>query len=105
MLACAAMPENARASARRVAARKAGMFKPWWDVAMLATESQQVVWLRFLRLAAGGPTAPAEARRMVAEKLAVATQAAVGIMTGESSSRVVARYRKKVRANRRRLMK
>lgn len=81
------------------------MVKPWWDLGMLAAESQQVMWLRFLKLTAGGSTAPAEARRMVSEKLAVAAQAAAGVMMGDSPSRVVKRYRKKVRANRRRLSK
>jgi hypothetical protein len=79
------------------------MFKPWWDMAMLAVESQQVIGLRFLKLAAGGPRASAEAQRMVSEKVAAATQAAAGIVMGESSTRVMKRYRKKVRANRRRL--
>ena len=79
------------------------MFKPWWDLAMLTAESQQVIWLRFMRLGAGGSRAPVEARRMVSEKLAVAAQAAVGAMLGDSPGRTVKRYRKKVRANRRRL--
>jgi hypothetical protein len=42
---------------------------------------------------------------MVSEKLTVAAQAAAGVMMGDSPSRVVKRYRKKVRANRRRLSK
>ena len=79
------------------------MFKPWWDLGMLAAESQQVIWLRYLRLAAGGSKASAETRRRVSEKVAVAAQAGLGVMLGDDSGRVVARYRKKVRANRRRL--
>jgi hypothetical protein len=79
------------------------MFKPWWDVAMLAAEAQQVIWLRCLKLAAGGPQARAEAQRMVAEKPAAAMQAAVGLMMGDTSAKTVKRYRNKVRANRRRL--
>ena len=79
------------------------MFKPWWDLGMLAAESQQVIWLRSLTLAAGGSRASAEARRMVSEKLAVAAQTGLGVMLGDDTGRVVARYRKKVRANRRRL--
>lgn len=81
------------------------MFKPWWDVAMLAAESQQVIWLRCMKLAGGGAAAPREARRMVSEKLAVAAQAAAGAMLGASPGRTVKRYRKKVRANLRRLSK
>jgi hypothetical protein len=79
------------------------MFKTWWSLGMLAAESQQVMWLRALRLAAGGSTASTEARRMVSEKVTAAAQAGVGIMMGDDAGRVVRRYRKKVRANRRRL--
>jgi hypothetical protein len=42
---------------------------------------------------------------MVSEKVAVAAQAGVGVMTGDTPARTVKRYRKKVRANRRRLSK
>ena len=79
------------------------MFKSWWDAAMLAAEAQHVMWLRLARLAAGGSKASAEARRMVSEKVAVAAQAGIGVMLGDSPGRVVKRYRGKVRANRRRL--
>jgi hypothetical protein len=81
------------------------MFKAWWDIGMLAVESQQVMWLRCMRLAAGGPTASAEAQRMVTEKLAVAVPAAAGILMGDSPDKVVKRYRRKVRTNKRRLSK
>ena len=81
------------------------MFKPWWDLATLAAESQQVIWLRCMKLAGGGPTASREAHRMVSEKFAVAAQAAVGAMLGDSHGRTVKRYRTAVRANRRRLSK
>lgn len=79
------------------------MFKAWWDIGMLAAEAQQVMWLRCMRLAAGGAAASAEGRRMVSEKVAVAVPAAAGILMGDSAVKVVKRYRKKVRANRRRL--
>jgi hypothetical protein len=81
------------------------MFKAWWDLGMLAAESQQVMWLRYLKLGAGGMQASAEARRMVSEKVAAATQAGLGVMMGDGHARVVRRYRRKVRANRRRLSK
>jgi hypothetical protein len=81
------------------------MFKAWWDVGMLAAESQQVMWLRVMRLASGGATASAEARRMASEKVAVAVPVAAGILMGDSAVKVVKRYRKKVRANKRRLSK
>ena len=79
------------------------MFQAWWNVGMLAAEAQQVMWLRCMRLAAGGATASAEAQRMVSEKVAAAVPVAAGILMGDSAVKVVKRYRKKVRANRRRL--
>ena len=79
------------------------MLKAWWNVGMLAAEAQHVMWLRCMRLAAGGSTAQAEAQRMLSEKVAFAAPVAAGIVMGESSEKVVKRYRKAVRANRRRL--
>ena len=84
-------------------AHTVGLFKSWRDLGMLAAESQQVIWLRCLKLAAGGPEASAEALRMVAEKVTVAAQAGFGALTGDTSAGTVQRYRAKVRANRRRL--
>jgi hypothetical protein len=77
------------------------MLETWWNIGMLAVESQQVMWLRCMRLAAG-LNASAEAMRMVTEKLALAEPATNGILMG-NSTRVLKRYRKTVRANRRRL--
>jgi len=79
------------------------MLATWWNIGMLAAESQQVMWLRCMRLAAGGPTASAEAVRMVSEKLALAAPAAAGVLMGDTATTVVRRYRRTVRANRRRL--
>ena len=79
------------------------MFRPWFDLAMLALESQQVIALRMLRLAAGGAGAQREARRMVSEKIVAAAGANARLMTGASPGSVVRSYRKKVRANARRL--
>ena len=79
------------------------MFVAWWNIGMLAAESQQVIWLRCMRLATGCPAAPAEAVRMVSEKLALAGLAAAGILTGHSPHKTVKRYRRAVRANWRRL--
>jgi hypothetical protein len=83
--------------------RHFSVFEIWWNVGMLAAEAQQVMWLRCMRLAAGGATASAEAQRMVSEKVAFAAPAAAGILMGDSAVKVAKRYRKKVRANRRRL--
>ena len=79
------------------------MFKTWLNVGLLAAESQHVMWLRYMRLAAGGPTASVEAQRMLSEKLALAQPVAAGILMGDSPEKVVKRYRRAVRANRRRL--
>jgi hypothetical protein len=87
------------------AANSAGTVKAMIGLTMLAAEAQQVIWLRCLKLAAGGAAARTEARRMSAEKLVVATQAVGGMMAGETAAHVVRRYRKRVRANRRRLSK
>ena len=81
------------------------MFSSWFNVAMLAAESQQVVWLRMMALAEGGPRAQAEAELMVAEKVAAATHAAGRLMMGHSPDSVVDHYRRKVKANVRRLSK
>jgi len=79
------------------------MVSTFFNLAMLAAESQQVIWLRMLKLSAGGPHASAEIRRMGSEKMVAAGQTVVGALSGHSFDRTVRRYRKKVRANRRRL--
>ena len=83
------------------------MFGPWWklgvDASMLAMEAQAVIGLRLAKLAAGGTAAQAEAQRMVGEKLLAAGEAALLVASGGSTARVIAGYRRKVRANRRRL--
>jgi hypothetical protein len=38
------------------------MLKFWLNVAMLAAESQRVIWLRMMKLSAGGPAAARENR-------------------------------------------
>lgn len=70
---------------------------------MLAAESQQVILLRTMRLAAGGARAKREARRMIQEKIAAAGLESGRMALGATSDSVVKRYRKKVRANARRL--
>ena len=72
---------------------------------MLAAESQQVIWLRTMRLAAGGVKAKSEARRMVSEKVLAAGLESGRLILGASSESVVKRYRTKVKANVRRLSK
>ena len=70
---------------------------------MLAVESQQVIWLRSIKLAAGGPQAQREARLMMIEKIAAAIREGGRLMMGASADSVVKRYRKRVKANVRRL--
>lgn len=76
----------------------------------LGAEAAGVMALRTVKLAAGGAAATAEAERMVTEKMLVAAEvqgkAWIDVMTGASHltpRRTVALYRRKVRANRRRL--
>ena len=80
--------------------------------AWFALEAQQVIALRLMRLAAGGPTAQREAHRMVAEKVDAAAVAAR--LSAAASARgahdagagdVVRMLRRRVRANRARLLK
>ena len=76
---------------------------PWLDAAALASESNHVIALRLAKLAEGGSPARAEASRMVSEKISEAWGAAVTLMTGGSTVKVIAQYRKRVAANARRL--
>ena len=70
---------------------------------MLAIESQQVIYLRTIKIAAGGKKAHREARLMVTEKVAAGLHEGWRLMTGGSARSVLKGYRKKVRANARRL--
>jgi hypothetical protein len=91
------------------------MFNPWlsfglkaWQVGL---EAQSVIALRMLRLAAGGARAETEASRMVTEKILAAGEAqmsaAAAAVRGHKkhvvAGKALSAYRKRVRANRRRL--
>jgi hypothetical protein len=89
---------------------------PWvalgFDAWMLGLEASTVIGLRTLKLAAGGDSAAAEATRMVSEKLAAAAElqalaatGALGMTAPRAAAKTLAHYRRKVRANRRRLSK
>ena len=80
------------------------MFETWFNVLHLATESQEVIGLRMLKLVEGGTGAQDEAYRMVVEKVDAATQAMVQIMSGAPADRIVEGYRSEVQANAARLM-
>ena len=81
------------------------MFPPYYNLAMLAAEAQQAFWLRVFRIAGGGRGAAIETNMMVPEKMEAATRATLRLMTGASPDSVVGDYRRKVRANIRRLSK
>jgi hypothetical protein len=73
-------------------------------------EAQQVIALRLARLAGGAHLPGPEATRMISEKVAalgeVQTAAMMAVLTGKAAavpSRTLALYRRKMRANRKRL--
>jgi hypothetical protein len=77
---------------------------------MLAIEAQQVIGLRLAKLATGGPEVRHEAQLMVSEKLATLAEGGQMMMTAVlggkqdlGADKVIQLYRRKVRANRRRL--
>jgi hypothetical protein len=77
---------------------------------MLAIEAQQVIALRLTKMAMGGPDVQREAELMVAEKLEALTDAghvvAKAAIAGQhdmGADKVMQMYRRKVRANMRRL--
>ena len=89
---------------------------PWiglgLDAWRLGLESYSVMGLRTLRLAQGGETARVEAERMVAEKVeaglalqALAMTGGLGVTPAGASAKAMAHYRRKVLANRRRLLR
>ena len=89
---------------------------PWLSVGLdawsLGAEASAVMGLRMIRLAAGGAAAEAEARRMVTEKVeaalalqALALSGGLGTTAHGAAAKSMAHYRRKVRANRRRLQR
>ena len=73
------------------------------DAARLGGETQEVMALRFLKLARGGRAAKAEAQRMVTGKGVAVAEAAATLATGGSMKKVVRRVRSRVSQNKRRL--
>ena len=76
---------------------------PWMPSLLLAAEANRVVALRMMKLARGGARANDEAVRMMAEKYFAALRAGMTVAAGGTAADVVAGYRRKVRANKRRL--
>lgn len=79
------------------------MFAAWANLAMLALESQHVVALRLMKLAAGGPAAAGEMNLMTLEKMKALAHESGRMMLGDTHASMVKRYRTRVRANRPRL--
>jgi hypothetical protein len=73
------------------------------DSLMLAIEAQRVISLRVAAIARGGPTAEAETRLMVTEKMVAALQTAGMLAQGASTRSVISFYRSRVQENVRRL--
>ena len=82
------------------------MLVPWLrlasDTTLLALEAQTVIGLRLGQIAMGRGSL-AENQLMVSEKVLAWAEAAATVATGGSPDQVVRGYRKKVRANTRRL--
>ena len=83
------------------------MFNTWFALsahtAQLCIETQHVIGLRLMKIAAGGAPAQAEVTRMVNEKISAFAEAAATFAMGGSPEKIVRRYRTHVKANVRRL--
>ncbi|TXN00227.1 hypothetical protein FV222_12070 [Methylobacterium sp. WL103] len=90
---------------RRSRAKPASWLAVSTDLAMLGVEAQMVIGQRMAMFMLGGPKADKEARLMVAEKVKAASEAAATIALGGTPQKVVRDYRRKVRANHKRLGK
>jgi hypothetical protein len=78
----------------------------------LGLEASSVIALRSLKIAAGGAGATAETQRMVTEKIGaavslqtLAVSGGLGFNPASAASKTLTHYRRKVRANRRRLLR
>ncbi len=87
-------------------------FRLWWDMGSLGVESSAVIALRLAKISTGGPAADRESTLMVDEKVAAASDLYFKAMTGALGfagptvlAKTLTHYRRKVRANRRRLSK
>jgi hypothetical protein len=85
------------------------MFAYWMklsvDATMLAVEAQTVIGLRLMMLSGGGTAANIETHRMVAEKASALIESTATLASGGSAHKVIVGYRRRVRANSRRLLK
>jgi hypothetical protein len=89
---------------------------PWLRLSLdawsLGMEASSVIGLRTLKMALGGDAADAEGRLMVDEKMRAGLELQILAFTGglgltpqRAAAKTVAHYRRKVRANQRRLAK
>ena len=89
---------------------------PWFRFGVnawsLGTDASSVIALRALKIVAGGVAAEVEARRMVSEKIeaglalqTLALTGGLGLTASSAATKMLTHYRRKVRANRRRLAK
>jgi hypothetical protein len=89
---------------------------PWFRFGVnawsLGIDASSVIALRTLKIAAGGVAAEVEVRRMVSEKIeaglalqALGLTGGLGLTGQSAATKMLAHYRRKVRANRRRLAK
>ncbi len=92
-------------SRRRSSKKSASLLGLGTELAMLSVEAQMVIGQRMAMFMLGGPKARREARLMVTEKVKAAGEAATTLALGGTPETVVRDYRRKVRANHRRLSK
>lgn len=89
---------------------------PWmqasFDLWSLGLEASSVIAMRTMMMASGGAAAETEVRRMVSEKIAsgmalqaLAMSGGLGNTLESATTKTLAHYRRKVRANQRRLTK
>jgi hypothetical protein len=86
---------------------------PWFDAWRFGVQAQQVVMLRMMRFWLSEGSLRTEATRMVTEKMAASAEAqvaaATALMKGQSAKTALKRaatpYRRRVRANHKRLTK
>ena len=81
-----------------------------WEAWALGLEAASVIQMRTLKIATGGSGADAEALRMVSEKVdaamalnTMAITGALGLTPASAAAKTLRHYRRKVRANRKRL--
>jgi hypothetical protein len=88
-----------------------GIMNQWFEATRFGADVQRVIAMRLMRLAAGDAHAATEAQRMILEKASALGEAQFAAMAAlargatmkTAATRALTPYRKRVRANRRRL--